>query len=207
MTKIFDTIDVLDKNNNPIKVRQEIKNPTTEQMWFYFAKTKKIDLLKDMINGGSNVNKIDTEGQTIAHYALLSKSRKLFELCLTHDVNFNVVDIFEVNPSKIIFQKNYSPFFFRNIIKTLDFPYLVQHEEYESEIFFLVNHDSNLPKIKFLFKDYPHVMEPLRDKLTIRALERESIETWKYLSGRGHLISQLNKKLFHKEKSSSLIKI
>ena len=207
MTKIFEKIDVLDKNGEGIKIRKEIKNPTQEQKWFYFVENKKIALLQEMIRENYNVNKIDTQGQTIAHYALLSKSRKLFALCLCNLVNFNVIDIFEVNPSKVIFQKNISLYFFRNIIERIDFPYLVQHDDYENEIFFLINYESNLSKIKFLFVSYPHIMEPLRDSLIVRALERNSVEIWKYLSGRGDLIFRLNKNLLVKKKSLSFVKI
>ena len=207
MTKIFEKIDVLDRNGKGIKMRKEIKNPTQEQKWFYFVENKKIDLLQQMIRENYNVNKIDTQGQTIAHYALLLKSRKLFGLCLCNSVNFDVEDIFEVNPSKVIFQKNISLYFFRNIIKRIDFSYLVQHENYKNEIFFLINYESNLSKLKFLFVFYPHIMEPLRDSLIMCALERNSIEIWKYLSGRGDLIFRLNKRLSVKEKSSFFIKI
>lgn len=207
MTKIFEKIDVLNKNGEGIKIRKEIKNPTQEQKWFYFVENKKIDLLQEMIRENYNVNKIDTQGQTIAHHALLLKSRKLFSLCLCNSVNFNVVDIFEINPSKVIFQKNISTYFFINIIKRIDFSYLVQHEDYKNEIFFLINCESNLPKIKFLFISYPYIMEPLRDSLIVRALERESVEIWKYLSGRGDLIFRLNKNLPVKDKSLSFVKI
>jgi ankyrin repeat protein len=207
MTKVFETIDVLDRNGKPRKMHKEIKNPSESEKWFYFIENKHIDLLHQMIASGININQIDTQGQTIAHYCLLSKSHKLFNLCLKNKVNFNVVDIFEVNPSKIIFQKNYSLYFFKNIIQKLDFSHLAQEEDYKESIFFLINYDSNLPKLKFLFLKYPDIMEPLRTKLTMKALERESIETWKFLSGRGNLISRLTKKLTNKETSPVFIKI
>lgn len=207
MSKIFEVIETLDKNGNSRKMRQEIINPTNSEKWFYFIQKKDILSLENMIKKGSNINQIDTEGQTIAHHCLISKSYKLFNLCLNYNVNYNVEDIFEVNPSKIIFQKNYNIHFFKNIINKIDFKHLFYHEEYKECIFFLINHDYNLPKLKFLFTVYPEIMEPLRPQLISKALERESIETWKYLSGRGTLIERLTSHLTDKNHKAIFIKI
>lgn len=207
MQKIFEILNTLDKNGKPRKMRKEIETPTNKEKWFYFVENKNIPLLEDMVLKGCDINQMDITGQTIAHYSLLSKSHKLFNFCLKYKADFNVVDLFDVNPSKIIFQKNYSFYFFKKIIELYDFKLLIVDKDYQESICFLANYDSNLSKIKFLFSKFPKSMEPLRDKLINKSLERNTVEIWKYLSGRGVLIYSLQKNLKIKDTSSILIKI
>lgn len=195
--KIYEYIPTQDKNHKTRKKRIEIINPTENEKWFYLIHQKDTQALQKMLDNKFNINQIDMQGQTIAHYALFLKSYRLLNFCIEHQASFVIPDIYESIPMDSIFLKNYSWRFFKKIMDGIQLEKLFLDTDpsmvkMRQNINFLAYHDDNLQKIKYICSR----TNAFRQHMIEQSIKSKAIENWKYLTGRGELLKRLNQDLF-----------
>ena len=178
--KIYETLPFLTKTGNTKQIKKLISNPTPNEMWFFFIKTKNIKALQEMINDKFKIDTIDTNGATIVHLCLQYKSRQLLDFAIEKNANFNQKDIFENHPLNIIFQKTYTSYFFKRITSLFDFSKV--DLDYESSLIFTSYDDKNLYKIKYFIKKNPFISKHAIEKMSQAATSRNAQKNWLYLS-------------------------
>ena len=188
---IYESFPSLTRTGRTKVIKQLIHNPTANERWFYFVKTKNIHGLQAMIKDGFKIDTIDTNGASIVHLCLHYKSRQLLNFAIENKANFNQKDIFENHPINMIFQKNYTYYFFKKIISLFELSKIIP--EHENSLIFASYYDNNLSKIKFFIKRNPFLSRQIIEKMSQASNLKDAQKNWLYLSGKEQLLKKLKR--------------